>query len=191
MTPQDVITEARPILNDPNGITYTDTELLAHVNAGIKEVSRIAPQYFYKTGLVTCVAGALQAISFADAQALLKVMRVVNGDVVHETDVQTLDLFDASWRAASSGAAKNWARDANDPLRFFVNPPSDNVQQLEILYVSIPPTYALGGTISLPDSFAPALADYVVYRAESRDDQHVNSNRAVAFFNSFVAKVKG
>lgn len=35
----------------------------------------------------------------------------------------------------------------------------------------------------------PALVDYVVYRAESKDDENVMNARAAAFYSAFKSKI--
>lgn len=37
----------------------------------------------------------------------------------------------------------------------------------------------------LDDAYFQAIVDYVVFRAETKDDEHVNSNRVTVFLNSF------
>lgn len=37
----------------------------------------------------------------------------------------------------------------------------------------------------LPAEYAQLIADYVTFRAESTDDEHVNTNRAIAFAQLF------
>ena len=59
-------------------------------------------------------------------------------------------------------------------------------------YARIPGTYAMTDTIiDIQLTLQPALIDYVVYRAEAKDDEHSLSQRAGQFYQSFVTKVKG
>mgnify|MGYP000327153201 CR=1 FL=1 len=44
---------------------------------------------------------------------------------------------------------------------------------------------ALGATFPLPYAYKQALADYVVFRAETVDDENVVSQRAALFLQSF------
>lgn len=45
---------------------------------------------------------------------------------------------------------------------------------------------AVGGAFPLPDEYLQAIADYVVFRAETKDDEHVISERVTVFMNSFT-----
>jgi len=58
--------------------------------------------------------------------------------------------------------------------------------ELAVEYVKVPADYALGDTIDLPDSYKSAIIDCVVYLAEVIDNEHVETERAKAFLNSFM-----
>lgn len=191
MTPQDVINVARDVLNDTESVTYTDPELLRYVNDGINEAQRLAPHWFYTVGTLTCTAGeTLQVLDLADAAGLVRVVRVVGGDAVYQSDIDTMDRFKPGWHTATADAATQWLPDSMDPRRFYIYPPAPASQQLEVLYIQAQTDLALSGTIDLPLFFRSALADYVVYRAESKDEEHTNSGRAVSHYQSFVSKLK-
>ncbi len=190
----DAITVARGILQDTDSTNYrySSADLLLYGNDALDAMTLLAPHLFYTDGDVTCIEGsALQTISFDDALSLVKVRRIKNGNAVVQADPETLDAFDSSWQEASNAAAVNWFPVANDPMRFMIYPPAPTGQILEVVYVRIPTEYALTDDTGLPTTYKDAVADYIVYRAESRDDEHVNSNRAAQFLTSFQQKVKG
>ncbi len=191
LTLQTSITTARSILNDPSGVRYSDADLLQYANDALDQLVTLAPQLFYTRGQHTCAAGVNQTLSFATARALVTVERIQAGAAVTLTDPVILDLYDPTWRTASSGAAKHWMRVGDDPLKFLVYPPAGKTQVLDVIYVRVPNEYAVGADTGLPETLSDAIADYVVHRAESRDDEHVDSNRAAQFLASFVSKVKG
>ena len=43
----------------------------------------------------------------------------------------------------------------------------------------------LADPFPMDEAYLQAIVDYVVFRAETRDDEHVNSNRVTVFMNSF------
>lgn len=193
MTPQSIITLARDPLNDTDGAAYrqSDAELLRAVNAGIKEVAIILPGLFSTVGDMTCVAGAEQAVTFTDVQTLQNVLCIHGGNALTQFDRASLDAFKPAWRTDTPAAAQQWSPIEGDPLRFLVYPPAVLGQVLDVQFVRIPTEYALTDTITeLPATLESALAKYVVYWAESKDDEHVNSGRAVANYQSFVALIK-
>lgn len=50
---------------------------------------------------------------------------------------------------------------------------------------------ALASNFPLPEEYVQMIADYVTARAETVDDEHVNSNRATLFFQLFGAQANG
>lgn len=193
MTPQNIITTARYILNDTEA-TYrnSDTELLTYVNDGMREISSARKDLFSFVGDYTCVvSSAEQQVTFADAQEVIKVLCIHGGAALTFFDLDTMDAFKPSWRSDTAAAATGWSKHPVDPLRFFIYPKAPaTAQTLDLLYVRVPTALAIGDTISeIPASLTPALVDYVVYRAESKDAEHVNSGRAVAHGAAFVAKI--
>lgn len=199
MTPQTIITAVRYLYNDsetdPSLQRKLDAELLGYVNEGIKEISILVPNLFNSIRSLTCTAGAVeQTLAFADAQAIVDVPCIHGAGALTVFDWDTMNQFRPGWRADTAGPAKQWCRRQGDPLRFFIYPPAPVSQTLDVMYVHNPTDYALTDTITeLPYGYAGALVDYVVYRAESSDDEHSNSGRAAASYQAFTSKlgVKG
>ena len=194
-TPSEVIQTARHIINDndPDGVfRQSNDELVGYVIDGLREISTIVPQMFYATGDIQCEPGTVeQAISFADAQVLVDVIRVKNGRFILPADMAALSAFNPNWADATEGEPGNWFRHGNDPLRFYLSRKAPDGQILEVKYVRNPSVVGIDEEITdVPSSFIPALGNYVVYRSESKDDEHVNSGRATAHYQAFVALVK-
>jgi hypothetical protein len=196
MTPQDIIIGARPILNDTDPVTprQTDVELLKYVNDGLREMVPLQPTLFSTIGDMVCDPDSCeQAITFVDAAALLEVLCIHEGEALTPFDMMAMGAFNPGWRTDPGGPARQWTRFANDPLRFYLYPKAPaTLQVIDVRYARIPAAYALADVITeIPVTLQPALIDYVVYRAESKDDEHVLSQRASQFYQSFVVKVKG
>lgn len=194
-TPADIITTVRSIYGDTvAAYRKPDTELLGYVNEGMREISSLNPALFATIGDMICTVGAAeQAVTFPDAQALIAVLCIHGGAALTPFDVNAMNMFNPSWRADTAGAAKQWGRLPSDPLRFFIYPKAPaTAQTLDVQYIRNPTVLALSDPITeIPTGFMPALADYVVYRVESSDDEHSNSGRATAHYQMFVSKVKG
>lgn len=196
MTPQDIISGARPILNDTDTTAprQSDDELLAYVNDGLREMVSLQPAIFSTIGDMLCDADTCeQAITFANAAALIEVLYIHGGPFLTPFDMASMGAFHPNWRQDPGAPARQWTRFPNDALRFYIYPKApDALQTVCVRYARIPGTYALADTIiDIPLTLQPALIDYVVYRAESKDNEHALSQRAGQFFQSFVAKVKG
>lgn len=196
MTPQDIITSARYILNDTDSVLprQSSTELLGYVNAGLLEIALLRPELFQKVGDYTCIPSqSEQSITFSDALSLIKVLSIHGGAALTQFDIGQMDAFLPGWRASTVASASQWGAYPGDELRFFVYPPAPaTTQVLDVLYVKIPSVLAIGDSITeIPASLSSALVDFVVARASQKDDEHSDSGRAVASYNAFVSKVKG
>jgi hypothetical protein len=184
---------ARSILNDTDSTSYryTTSDLLQFGNDALDQMVTLIPSLFYTQGEVECVEGALQSINFDEARALVDVIGVKDGSAVIPCDKKALDTFSPSWINSATGAAKNWMAAPNDPIRFYVYPPSPDAQVLDVIYVRTPEEYEADDPTGVPETYADAVADYIVYRAESRDDEHVISQRVQAYYQSFLTKCQG
>lgn len=194
MTPQHIIDEARYITNDAGTgaaiFRQSDDELLIYVNGALREAAILRPDLFSAIGDMVCTPGQCeQSITFLDAISLLDVLCIHDGNALTRTDRATMDQFRPTWRNDPAGQAENWIPLDGDPLKYFVYPKAPMAQVVDIRFVRNPTFYTIDETIfELPASYLPALADYVVYRAETKDDEHVLSQRAVSHFAAFKSK---
>lgn len=198
MTPQDIITSARYILNDTNAVSagyrQSDTELLGYVNDGVREVSVLQPIYFSTVGDYVCIAGQCeQTVTFTDVSSLIEVLAIHDGAALTVFDMMTMNMYNPGWRTDTAAPARQWSRFSNDPLKFFIYPKSPTTQTLDVRYLRTPDTYTIDEEIipDLPAALQTALVNYVVYRAESKNDESVANGRAAAFYQAFAALVKG
>lgn len=193
MTPQDIINDARYILNDTVSTRYrnTDAELLGWVNDGLDAMVGVLPQLFAATSAHTCAAGAEQAPSFDRLVAIIDVQRITGGAAILRADKTTLDAFRPGWYADTQDAAVNWFPHQASPKKFMLHPPSTNGQSVDVVFAQAPAALALGDAIPVPDNYQTALVAFVVGMAESKDDEFVNSNRAAQAKSDFLALIKG
>lgn len=186
------IATARGIINDPAGVRISDVDMLEYANDAIRMMVPLVPHLFQSLGDVTCVAGrTLQAIEVDAALGISDVRRIKNGKAVLLMDSEAFSSFDPGWRYAPEAPAISWSRVGSDPLKFEIYPPSPGGQVLEVLYLRIPDKFTAYMDTTLPEVYSGPIADYIVYRAESRDDEHSNSSRAAQFMTSFFSKLKG
>jgi hypothetical protein len=196
MTPQSIIDDARYILQDADSAGYrqTDAELLAYVQSGIAEASVLRPDWFQSKRSMVCTVGECeQSLTFADAQAILRVVGVTGGAAMTPFDLAAMDAFNRNWKADTAGPARQWSAYPGDLLKFYIWPKAPaTAQSIDVMYTRNPITLALGDTITdVPQSAQPALVMYVVAKAEMKDDESVNSGRAIAAYQNFIGLIKG
>jgi hypothetical protein len=114
---------------------------------------------------------------------------------------QILDAQTPGWHAIPGTVdILHYMFDARDPKTFYVYPPALATAQLEIMYSAVPTDIVepadgklysdVVGNITLPDIYANALLDYILYRAYSKDGEFAgNAARAQAHYAAFTASL--
>ncbi len=191
MTPGDVITEVRNMVSDTLvPYRYSDAVLLGFVNQTIRRIVSFRPDVFSYVGdVVTTPDLVLQSLP-SNAVRLVEIFQVKNGNAVTEVNRETLDQMYPNWVGEASGTPINFMRHSRNPTKFFLYPKPAAGIILVAEYVRASPIYTIGQTIELlPDSFFPIVIDGTVFLAESVDNEHVNSNRAKLFYETFVSAI--
>lgn len=187
MTPQQVINEARVLINDDNSLMperFSDAELLGFVNQAIKRMCVVRPDLFIVSEDVTPIAGYAEQNFPASVTRIMEIQRVVNGDAIGEVDKDTMDRSYPSWVIATAGTPVNWMRHPRNPRKYFLYPPPTADIRINAEYIEVPDDYALSDTIALPDSYKTAVIDLVVFLAEVVDNENVETARAKNFLES-------
>jgi len=188
MTPQDVITEVRRLIQDESApLRYSDAVLLGYVNQTLKRMAILRPDLFSLITNISTTANSVVQSCPSDSVRLVEIFQVVGGNAITEVSRDTLDQTTPGWVAESAGTPVNYVRHVRNPNRFFLYPAPTTGTQLTAEYIQSPPAYTLGQTVALlPDSYLSTVVDGTVYLAESVDNEHVNSGRAKLFFDSFT-----
>ena len=184
----DVITEVRNLIQDTdsNGYRYSSDMLLKFANQVLKRTAIFRPDLFALQTNLTCTADSVVQSAPADSIRLMEVYYNVSGNGIIETTREVLDQAYPTWMTDTAGSTINWIRNIRNPNKFFVYPKAPSAHQIVIEYAQTPPDYATGASVALlPDAYFPAIVDGTVFLAESIDNEHVNSNRAALFQQSF------
>lgn len=189
MTPQQVIDDARIIISDDNPLMperFSDADLLAFVNQSIKTTCSMRPDLFITNGTITPTVGSVEQELPAAVTRVMEIHRVVGGGAIGEVDKQTMDRSAPTWTTDTAGTPVNWMRHPRNPRRYYLYPAPATGTTIIAEYVQVPSDYILSDTIALPDSYKTAITHSVVGLAEFIDNEHVMTERAKAFFDSFV-----
>lgn len=183
-----VITEVRRVLQDNTApYRYSDTYLLGFANQALKRMAVLRPDLFAYIGTVTCTAGAVIQSAPTDSIRVMEIFQVQGGSGVTEVNRDSLDETYPGWMNDAAGACVNWMRHVRNPNRFFIYPKAPAGQVLVVEYAQTPPDYAIDADVALlPDAYFPVVVDGTIFLAESVDNEHVNSNRAQLFQQTFT-----
>lgn len=187
----EVIAETRRMLQDtstdPALQRYSDAVLLGFANQTLKRIAILRPDLFAYMGEITCTAGTVIQSAPVDSIRIMEVFRVKDGASIRETNREILDQTYPDWANEDPAPCVNWMRHVRNTNRFFIYPPSPVGQILVAEYAQTPRTYEADEDIELlSDAYFPVVVDGTVFMAESIDNEHVNSNRAKLFQDSFM-----
>lgn len=188
---QDAVTLARSIINDTDSTNYryADTDLVNYGNQAVLAMAaKYATKLFYATIEITCVQGSVvQRLDGTVSIKLVDILCVVGGPVVTLKDRESLGTADPTWMTTTQGQAQHWIPLGDDPNAFLIYPPPPAGQSLLAVYVPVPPTLAITDTLPFAGAYLPAVAQFIVAMAESRDDIAVQQQRAQMAMAQFMS----
>lgn len=190
MTPQDIITQCRRLLNDTvEPYRYSTTVLLGYVNQVLKRTAVLRPDLFGKVEEITVAANSAIQTLPADAHRLLDIFQVKDGDTIVETDRETMSRHTPGWMN-TTGTPINYMRHPRSATKFFLYPIPSESMTLVAEYAASPDDVDLEDTIPQPPiAFLGTLVDGVMFLASSIDDEHVNQGRAKVFLDSYTQQL--
>lgn len=205
----DLLSDVSVLLLDESNARWSLTELQRWLNAAYRELITFKPDASIAVGTYNCSAGVRQNIAsqFTSAIRLLDVVR----NMASSSDLSAVS------RAESVGFANAYPSFAADtqsisidyyllderlPLQFLVHPPATSAAQLEVVYESMPTIHALTlvqlqnsattDVISVPDIYANALVEYILFRAFSKDSDNPSAaNLAAVHYQNFQTALAG
>ena len=195
-TVQSVLKDVVATLKDPLGVRWPADELVSYFNSGELEVLLHRPDELNKFAPLVLVDGTRQKLP-ADGAKLIDIPRMTNGTVVRQVDRSILDYMIPGWHTSKkSSVIQHYVYDERDITVFYVYPPANAGVSLDINYCAYPTPIpapsgktvaTVTGNMNVPDKYAGAMRDYVLYRAFSKDGEYSDySARAAAHFQSFA-----
>lgn len=176
-----IVDKAEIVLHDTTNVHWAAAELLGWLNDGQLATVLRRPDAYTKTVSVPLAAGSKQALP-ADGVLLFQVHAnmgttgITEGAAVRLVTRELLDAQNPSWRAADKAVeVEDYVYNPQTPRVFYVSPPNTGTGYVELSYSAVPPTVALAEPIAISDVYAPALIDYILFRAYSKDAKHGNN----------------
>jgi hypothetical protein len=195
-----LITGVSLALQDSSNIRWTQAELLFYLNQGQKEIAAFKPNASVTNASVQLVQGTKQALP-SGGLILIEVTRNMGvggatpGDAIRLVSRGVLDAQVPGWHSATASATvKNYTYSPADPTRFYVYPPQPgSPTYVEIVYGKMPEDLDdYVDPINVDDVYAPALHNYMLFRAYSKDSEFAaNSQLAAAHYTMFMQQLTG
>lgn len=205
ITAQSIVKTCVTIAQDVTSVRWPIDEVCEYFNWAQREVAAYRPDASQTRGNVTISAGAKQSLP-AGATKLLDIHANASGGAMRLVNREVLDAQIRTWRSTSAAAPMHFMYDPRTPLIFEIYPPASGSTTVDASYSTLPTDIAVattGGTytnvtgnLSLPDIFAGAVTDFILYRMYSKDAEYAgNAQRAAAHYtaaaNALGVEVKG
>jgi len=203
---QSVVDRVQITLQDTTGVRWPVTsELVLWVNDAQREIALFKPDASAKNTTVTLVAGTKQIIP-NDGNRLLRVVRNMSAAVdgtgaraVRIVDREVLDAQSPTWHdplvtgdAAHGATVKHYIYDDSNPINFYVYPGVTGSAFVEIIYSANPVSVTQSDNLDVPDIYANAVVNYVLYSAYMKDAEYAgNSQRAANHYQLFMSSITG
>lgn len=204
-----IIRRATEIIMDQTSVRWPAGELVRWLNDAQRDVVMLRPDSINKTATATLAAGTRQNLdSMALNPAPTKLIEITRNlaatsakKAVSLVPRKILDANTPGWHSIPGTVdILHYMFDPRDPKTFYVYPPALPAAQLEIMYSAVPTDIAepadgalygaVVGNITLPDIYANALLDYILYRAYSKDSEFAgNAARSQSHYAAFVASL--
>jgi hypothetical protein len=180
-TAQSIIRDAQITLQDPDGVRWPATELVAHLNRGQRDIQLVRPDSTAVMATLALVEGFKQSIPLA-AVSLIDIPANTTGERITKVDLVQLDAVERDWRKRKQEAViKHFMHDLRTPRVMLVYPPALLGASVEVEYSAYPtdipaPSGAAYGTVtgqtSLGDQFDTALLCMVLHYAYAKDAEY-------------------
>ena len=193
-----IIDRAAITLQDTTNIRWPRAELLGWLNDGQRDIVMHKPNACVANGARQLAAGSKQTIA-ADAIGLVDAVRNLGangttpGRAVRLVSREILDSQIPGWHFETpTGEVKHFVYSELDPRTFYVYPPSNGANQLELICSAAPGNVAENATIAIDDIYANALLDYILYRAYAKDTEYAsNPTAANNHYTAYGQAIKG
>lgn len=164
-----VITDCRNELIDTGGTPrWTDAEFLSWANAFFRELASLAPDYVSARVTLSLAAGAYQSLP-AQYTDLIELISNAAGESIREVSYAALKAS-ISWgnTDADADGPKEYARVSSGEFAVYPAAPSGGAT-VTALVIEAPTIAAVGDSVPGTPDLLPALYQYMIYRARSKD----------------------
>ncbi len=211
MIGSDLLTRAAIILQDDDHVRWPLPELVKWLNDALHAVVLAKPSASSLSVALSLIAGTLQSLTNASHLALLRIPRNlvaagpprIGGRIIRPTTREVLDASQPSWHDPTEVPYKKEVRqyvyDEASPREFYVYPGNLGTGLIEAVVSVLPTQLAASGDpdtigsyateLGLPEPWAVALLDFVLYRAFAKDDVAADVSRSRLHYQAFASAV--
>lgn len=206
LTASSIVQRATDIVQDKTSVRWTADEMVRWLNDAQREIALIRPDAFSTYASIALVAGSRQSLPVT----AVKLIDITNNtgtgsnptltkNAIRQVPRRPLDEQLPGWHGLTGVTTiLHYMYDPRDPRTFYVYPPAAStgaaVNAIYAVYPTDVAAPALGadytgvvGNINVPDIFANAVLDFILYKCYSKDSDYAgNAQRALAHYTTFV-----
>jgi hypothetical protein len=187
-----ILNKAAVLLFDTNNVKWPRSELLNYLNDGQRAIVALIPEASATTSVVQLASGSRQTLP-ANTNLLMEVTRNMGaegnnpGRALKRVDRAILDETNPTWYSDTAAPVCTlFMYTTRDRLAYYVYPPATTAAHVEIVTSVIPQEQAESAVIVLSDVYIPALLDYILWRAFSKEAAFANNmQKADMYLKSF------
>ncbi|KQV27838.1 hypothetical protein ASC97_05585 [Rhizobium sp. Root1203] len=213
MDASSIMLSASTLLLDDEHVRWPLSELAGWLDEGVRAIVTVKPSASSVTMELSLVRGTKQKLPEDDTSILqlLDVLRNIEGvngaggRAIRSASRAELDSNQPRWHDPSYVQFRKEVRqfvfDEGLPREFFVYPGNDGTGKIDAAVAKLPTTivsrhsgsvddistWAIG--VGIADQYQPALLDYVMYRAFSKEDPAAAPQRAVTHYQAFATAI--
>jgi hypothetical protein len=192
----EIVDNAKLILQEvtADGTRWKNAEIMGWLNEFYRATVQLRPDAFSVNESMALITGTKQTIPVSGLR-LLDVIRNGTGMAVMVTTRRALDSARRGWHSDTpSVEVEQFTFDELDPTHFYVYPPALSGAEIDILYSATPDSHdtntGLTDNFRLSDAYAPVAADYLLYRAFSKDaETPANLQRAQMHYQNYMQQM--
>ena len=193
ITAGELIIQCQELAQDGNGDIWTSGEGLAWLNDAQRAVALVRVDASVTRGSIQLAPGIKQTIAGRRLIAIhynLGSDGLTIGVPVRLIERGIKDESDPEWTMETAGTAVyEYMYDGDNPKDFDVSPPVHAVTEVHLeVTQGVNPTDCadITSVITLEDSYAPAMIEWIMYRFFGRDSEETpNHQRAISYFRSY------
>lgn len=125
-------------LNDPEGVTWTEAQLISALNQALRMLQLLRPDATAKHAIVNAQDGSRQLIPVDGVRLIRVVCNVLSNDasgqVIRLVKKEDLDSASHSWMQSTGLSVKEYMYDSRIPKQFFIYPSVTIDKRIEIEY---------------------------------------------------------
>lgn len=189
----ELITRAKTLAQDVDYVQWTLEEWLGWYAECILTISGLRPDAYVETRTLRLKAGSHQKVP-DDAFKLLDIIcNTESGRAMRPIERELLYQQYPSWPVEKGTEPHYFTLESLTPREFYVFPAAKEGHEIQaVLSLAPPKPKSENDIIAVDDWYAPAIVDYLLYRAYLKNAEFSNDlARANHFIQSFYARING